>query len=303
MYSPSMRESSDFFKIIIRHVPTRRFTWFEGWVTTFSDNYSSQWNEEQVYGRMDPLATFVRTGRKIQLAFDVVSDDLGRAEENLAAVNELITYLYPVYEQQPNTGNKRVGQTIQAAPIIGLKWTNLIADASDNSDLIGYLDGVNYAPKVEEGGFGRAAGGNFIEGIVGAPAGATTEYRAQLAAAREGSKKLPISVPDGAATERTVRIGHVNKTNIYIPKTLSISLNFTVLHKHLPGWIRTEGADGNIVFGNKQTNGSFPNIQLGQRAGAAEVTYTTSVTNDEGKQEIVSEVTQIESAFGSELLK
>ena len=302
MYSPSMRES-EFFKIFIRHVPTRRSTWFEGWVTTFSDNYSSQWHEEQVYGRMDPLATFMRTGRKIQLAFDVVSDDLTGAENNLAAVNELITYLYPVYEQQPNSGNRRVGQTIQAAPLIGLKWTNLIADASDDSELIGYLDGVNYAPKVEEGGFGRAAGGNFIEGTASTRGSGTTESMARLAAAREGSRKLPISAPDDAVVERSVRIGHVNKTSIYIPKTLSISLNFTVLHKHLPGWIRTEGADGNMVFGNKQTNSSFPNIQLGQRTGAAEVTYTTSVINDEGKEEVVSEVTQIESAFGSELLK
>lgn len=40
---------------------------FYAFVTSFSDNMTSNWNEEQVYGRPDPIGTFQNTSRKISL--------------------------------------------------------------------------------------------------------------------------------------------------------------------------------------------------------------------------------------------
>ncbi len=297
--------NSEFFTIQFKHIPTGRKTSFEGWVTTFSDNFSSQWNEVPVYGRMDPLATFTRTSRKIQLAFDVVSDNLGGANKNLQQVNDLITFLYPVYEKQGGTGNQRVGHTLKAAPLIELKWTNLIADASDNSGLIGYLDGVNYAPKMDDGGFGRAAG--YMEGLDRA----TAEQRTQAqgaedkfltrAARREVTARTQPQPPPGR-TSTDINQGVDHKTDIYIPKTLSISLNFTVLHKHLPGWTFAQGTN-EIIFGNKQVNGSFPNLQEGRSTGASQQITTTTITNDDGETEITNEVTQITTAAAAAVLQ
>ena len=44
---------------------------FKAFVTQFEDQYTSEWNEETVFGRMDPIATFKRTGRKINLGWDI----------------------------------------------------------------------------------------------------------------------------------------------------------------------------------------------------------------------------------------
>ena len=296
MLAPRIR-NSEFFTIQFKHIPTGRKTSFEGWVTTFSDNFSSQWNEIPVYGRMDPLATFTRTSRKIQLAFDVPSENLASAQTNLQAVNDLITFLYPVYEKQDGSGNQRVGHTLKAAPLIELKWTNLIADASDNSGLIGYLDGVNYAPKVEEGGFGRPAGGNYHENW----SNTSFEVLREASALRQADVRQ-LTMP-GEGT-RTTQIGSVDKTDIYIPKTLSINLNFTVLHKHLPGWVITTStdADDSVIFGNPQVNGGFPNTQIGIRSGAVRTSFTNTFTDKDGNVVAQTGVTNILSSFGSEML-
>ena len=309
MYTPEMTprgpvDDRNYFTIQFKHIPTGRKTSFEGWVTTFSDNFSSQWNEIPVYGRMDPLATFTRTSRKIQLAFDVPSANLGAAQTNLQAVNDLITFLYPVYEKQDGSGNQRVGHTLKAAPLIELKWTNLIADASDNSGLIGYLDGVNYAPKIEEGGFGRAAGGNYISGMEGGFDALTSMSPDEFASIQNThagavGDRMERDLPHGL-TIGDPDWGSVNKADIYIPKTLSISLNFTVLHKHLPGWITSIMPD-EYVFGNQQVGDGFPNTQVDRRTLATSQGITETRLNERG-EEIATQVTQITSALGSEVL-
>ena len=95
--SPSLR-TDPFFTIFIKHIPTSEVVSFEGWVTEFSDQFSSNWNQQSVYGRMDPLATFENTQRTITLGFDVVSDNINDAAANLANINYLIEFLYPMYQ-------------------------------------------------------------------------------------------------------------------------------------------------------------------------------------------------------------
>ena len=69
--APSLR-TDEYFTIFIRHLPTSKFVTFEGWVTSFSDQFSSNWTPTSVYGRMDPLVAFENTQRSITLGFDVV---------------------------------------------------------------------------------------------------------------------------------------------------------------------------------------------------------------------------------------
>ena len=147
---PALR-TNDFFKIHVEHLPTKEKIAFEGWVTSFSDTYTSQWQEEMVYGRMDPLATYQRTGRSIQLGFDIPNDSKSHAIDNMANVRQLIKFMYPLYAQ----GAMAQQNTIQAGPLLGLKWTNLISSANNNGEkLIGYINGgLAYSPEVTEGGF------------------------------------------------------------------------------------------------------------------------------------------------------
>ena len=228
---------SPFFSIYITHLPTNQEIRFRGWVTDFSDTFTSNWTKENVYGRMDPLATFENTQRQITLGFDVVSGNLSEATNNLLLVNRLIEFLYPVYEHGPlsdaNDG-RTMQNTLKAAPLIGLRYTNLIGNPLDGQKLVGYLGGVNYAPDMSYGGF-----------IPGGGEGGEAPHVAE----QEGDTR---SVDEGKRA--------------YVPKVLNLSLDYTVLHTHLTGWYNKHGVatgvagpEGPYSFGGSEIDGKFPN--------------------------------------------
>ena len=70
---------------------------FKAFLTTFSDAYSSVWNEQAVYGRMDPLSTFERTSRKIQFEFEVVAASFSEAVRNYHESQKLLRFLFIKY--------------------------------------------------------------------------------------------------------------------------------------------------------------------------------------------------------------
>ena len=71
----------------------------------------------------------------------------------------------------------------------------------------------------------------------------------------------PIEQVDAGADGPTNRIVNQRtemvRKRAYVPKKVSLSLNFTVLHTHLTGWYKDE--NNNFVFGNTTANGKFPN--------------------------------------------
>ena len=131
-FAPALRKAP-FFTIYITHLPTKKAVTFEGWVTEFQDNFGQTWNSETVYGRMDPLVTYQNTNRRISLGFDVVSDSHTMAKENLAKINQLVEFLYPVYEE----GGRNQTNVLEAAPLLRLRWTNLISSAGSGQGLVG----------------------------------------------------------------------------------------------------------------------------------------------------------------------
>ena len=221
---------SDLFKIRIQHMPSEAVVEFSGYVTEFADQYSSNWNTETVYGRMDPLATFQNTQRQISLAFDVPSGDFEQAEDNLRNIDRLTQFLYPAYSD----GSRSQQNTLKAGPLIGLKFSNLISNAKNGDQLLGYLAGVNYAPDMAQGGFFR-------------PGGAS----------------------DGG---------------LFVPKVISISLQYTVLHQHLTGWAPGRDnfnvpapGDPMTTFGGEEAIAStFP--RMGQNSTASPTTPTGTPT-------------------------
>lgn len=245
MLMPRMR-NDEFFKIKIEHMPTGKETEFEGWVTEFNDKFTSDWTPTKVYGRMDPLATFTGTSRTISLGFDVVSDSLQMARKNLHRVNQLITFLYPVYQQSSNASRDRQGKTLQAAPLIGLKWANLITDAAASGQLIGYLGGLSYNPDMSQGGFGYS-----YENAVEMP----FEERRWMGQYYNNYDDDPTDTTISHDTRET----HITNQSLYIPKKLSLSFEFTVLHQHLNGW-RYDSMNDGYVFGDRYVNDSYPHM-------------------------------------------
>ena len=146
------------FKVKIEHLATQESVAFKGWVTDFSDDFASTWNTTEVYGRMDPLATFQGTQRTITLSFDVVAGSRSEAIRNDENVNKLIQFLYPVYSQGSSGEGAscnlpRDQAIVAAAPLLRLSYANLVQNNVDQKGLVGYLAGVNYAPNLEAGQF------------------------------------------------------------------------------------------------------------------------------------------------------
>jgi len=108
---------------------------FPAFITSFSDSLTSNWNEEQVYGRPDPIGTFQSTQRKISISFDLPAASLAEAKKNLGNVNKIKQFMYPAYHAstQPASGSNPQVTTnalsLAKAPLVRIKFANLM-DAS-----------------------------------------------------------------------------------------------------------------------------------------------------------------------------
>ena len=136
--------------ITIQHVPSGETLFFKGFVTDYSDNFTSNWSSESVYGRMDEIHTFQNTTRQINLAFVMPAYNLTDARCNLAKATALMRYLYPYYAGSQNDNVS----TIARAPLIRLGFVNLIQDGSSGgSTLLGKMNGFTFTPEFDHGVF------------------------------------------------------------------------------------------------------------------------------------------------------
>jgi len=184
--------------LTLKHVPTGEMVVFPAFLDLFSDNFSSQWNAEDVYGRMDPIATFMSTRRSLSVAWWVPADSFEHAEENLAKANKLMSFLYPLYD---NPGKGSGGATvINQGPLMRISFGNLIRNAKTGRGLLGYVNGFTFDPAVEYGMFNRRGA-----------------FSSQLEPHADGSRRNP-------------------QWNEYYPKTYRLNFEFVVLHEHELGY-------------------------------------------------------------------
>jgi hypothetical protein len=123
---------------------------FLSFITDFKDNYTSNWTTTEIYGRMDPVATFKNTTRKISLAFDVPSYNINDSQQNAQKADQVIQGLYPVYNDVAMEGVS----ILSAPPLVRIKYANLICVANDeDKGLLGYLGGFSFSPSVDKGFF------------------------------------------------------------------------------------------------------------------------------------------------------
>ena len=145
------------------HVPTSSVVDFKAMITSFSDNYESSYDSEDVYGRMDPIQTFKSTKRTITVDFDVVAASLTEAKQNKEKCALLLNMLYPVYSAPDGAG----ASSLKAPPLFKVLFGNLIMDSSSGSKvpgsaaeggLLGTVSGFNFQPEVEIGFFSEDSG-------------------------------------------------------------------------------------------------------------------------------------------------
>ena len=135
---------------------------FRCWLTKFDDVFTSEWNSESVYGRMDPIETFKGTKRVINIGFDIMASTEKEAAANQRMVAALIRGLYPTYKTEPvkaGSWSDSIG-IIQSPPVWKIKLANLIQDSSRSftdsarsQGLTGRIAGITYTPNLDEGVF------------------------------------------------------------------------------------------------------------------------------------------------------
>ena len=210
------------YTISFLHVPSGRAVFFKAFLTAFNETYNSNWNKEEVFGRMDPIVGFKNTTRKISLAFKVPASTHSEAFDNLGRVQSLVQFLYPVYTDVQNA------LTISESPLLRLKIMNLAADQS--SQTAGTYDDFK--------AIGSFTGNNSLRGLLGYPSNLTVNHNIQ---------NFDTSIMELGPS------GDSGNTPNILPKMIEINMDFTVIHEHHLGWGQGQDGEGK-VFGKE----SFP---------------------------------------------
>jgi hypothetical protein len=223
------------FRIYFTHMPTGKSTSFAGMITKFDDAFRSSWSENDYYGRMDQVATFQNTRRKISFSLDVVSDDSVEAASNMERFQRLTQFLYPVYEAALE-GEDVGANTMTSPPLIGIKFGNLIQNRTTGQGgdmLVGYLDGINFAPDNDAGWwYANSLDNTSLKQMVAPGSGSPDE----LAAFKAGGF---LDLDDNVAYEaKPVNLDEYTSVDgpVMLPKIFKMDCGFNVLHTHPLGW-------------------------------------------------------------------
>ena len=138
------------------HVATGTRVEFPAFITDFSDSFNVSWGSEMIFGRMDPVKPYQGTTRSISIGFDVLSNDVEMAKDNMNKYSRLIQMMYPVYNEPLTGGIKGKGRTIKAPPILRIQFLNLVKNNSEESveeGLLGCISGFTFNPNRESGFF------------------------------------------------------------------------------------------------------------------------------------------------------
>lgn len=221
--------------IHIVHVPTNSTVHFKAFLTQWNDTFSQEWESTPIYGRMDPVQTFKRTTRKISFGWDVPSGDLKEASWNFVQAEKLMQMSYPTFEnagfvnatgfndnsisntptdsevlgQQnratsgPQNVPKRNVSIMSSPPIFRVKFSTWMADPSKNPE--------SKTDALQAGLYGT------IDSLSFSPKFSSDE------SGFYGGEDVS---------------GNNNKENInvLIPKSLSFTCNFTVIHANPLGY-------------------------------------------------------------------
>tara|TARA_R110002110_G_scaffold31756_2_gene111344 strand:+ start:5122 stop:6042 length:921 start_codon:yes stop_codon:yes gene_type:complete len=171
---------------------------FKAWLEDWDDSFTSQWNPEEVYGRMDPIQTFKRTTRTMTLGWKVIASSITEAQENMRRIQLLQKSLYPGYAVTNYTINGETTPigTLARAPLFRVQFANFIMgaestagsiDAKENG-LLCALNGLQARPIAEDG---------YIDGDTN---------------------------------------GNGGKRGQLFPKAWTLSTQLSILHEHFLGW-------------------------------------------------------------------
>lgn len=206
------------FVISFHHIPSGKQVFFKAFVTKYSENYTSEWSGENVFGRTDPIYTFGNTTRKIELGFSVPAGSESEAYENMGRISRLAQFMYPAYFET-NPGTLDSSLTIGQSPLVRIKMMNLvqktrISDTATLANLVNAKAGKKHESWKKRQDIYNNYQSTWLptEGI--------------LAAIQNLSLNTELG-KDGVLEKGP---------NTVMPKNFEVTLSFAVIHEQTLGW-------------------------------------------------------------------
>ena len=151
---------------------TGRTVKLPAFITDIAQSFSSNWNTEDVFGRMDQIATFQSTNRTISIGLDIPAGTLKDAKNNLKACAKIASFLYPGYDEvgynttvSGATKFVKTAAVISKAPLVKIKYGNLIRSMKTGKGLLGFIESYDFSPVLEAGQF-IAGKGQFYPKVI-----------------------------------------------------------------------------------------------------------------------------------------
>lgn len=234
------------------HVPSANSVFFKAFITSFNETYTPTWKSEPVFGRADPIHTFVQTGRQINLSLMVPAASESEAFENLGRVQKLIQFLYPNYT------DVQQAQTISQGPLVRLKVMNLL----QNVDRIDPANNSNFdqSPEAFYSSY-KSMGVDPNFGQLGFISSLTVNHNLEN---RDAGVFEKIDSPN--ASEAIAETDFLDKpmgtgtpvVNTILPKNIEIVLSFTPIHEHPLGWNSSDRFGTSNEMDNRHSGEVFP---------------------------------------------
>ena len=208
--------------VSFQHVPSGQSVFLKAFVTAFNESYSSDWAEEKVYGRSDPIYLFKNTTRKISMGLKLPAATEGEAYDNLSRISALAQFLYPLYSEVQNAN------TISQSPMIRIKVMNLLSnDAGKRGD----YHGTVAAPMNQFDAY-TSDGSDSSNGVLGAITSLIVNHNL------EG---------DAGVFHKLKTTDEKVHQNVVFPKLIDINLEFSPVHETPLGWQIGKGKDGKFT--------------------------------------------------------
>ena len=263
------------FLIDFFHIPTGKSVQFKAMVTQFDDKYDSSWNDEEVYGRMDPISTFKGTKRTITLAWDVVASSLAEASANLANVSLLISMLYPSYhvEQGGEFDNNFGSATLSASPLFRLSFMNLASgyvtqpgtatpkQSAALSEARKNLESLHTEIDLEDPNF--SIRGGDIRQEERSIAKRQLEMVQQQIASSKGTTSGLVGKMSGLSYSPKLDDGFFVSGGSLMAQNINLSCTYTVIHTTPLGWSHGEFRTKNFPYGASQAPSKERNKEQG----------------------------------------
>jgi hypothetical protein len=120
-----------------------------GGMEDFSDAYNSNWNDDDVYGKQDPMAIFANTRRQLSFSCVLPANSHIEARIILSKCQFIAQGMYPDYQRINGI------KLLKTAPLWKIKWGNLITGGKQDygtaksAGLTCRIDSFTYTPDLE----------------------------------------------------------------------------------------------------------------------------------------------------------